>query len=177
MWNRQQDPDPEAEHPIETKPPETPGKPASPRAMAVLGPSITIKGTLAGDEDLVIEGRVDGEVSFPRHTVTVNRSGRIKADMKCKNVYVEGQVRGNLYGEEVVVIRASGKVNGNAVAPRVSLEDGCHFHGSIDMQPKSRPEESARPSGSKASGEANRPSEPKPAAKNQQQPASAGSRA
>jgi cytoskeletal protein CcmA (bactofilin family) len=140
VWNRQQE---EAEEEdsgsFEPQPPPvtTPNQPVSSRQTAVLGPSITIKGTLAGDEDLLIEGRVDGEISFQKHTVTIGKSGRVKADLKCKNIYVEGQVHGNLYGKEVVVIKASGKVNGNAVAPRVSLEDGCHFRGSIDMQPKS----------------------------------------
>ena len=138
MWNRQE----EESSSVETEPAPVvaPSQPVSHRQTAVLGPSIKIKGSLAGDEDLLIEGRVDGEISFPKHTVTVGKSGRIKADLKCKNIYVEGQVHGNLYGQEVVVIKTSGKVNGNAVAPRVSLDDGCHFHGSIDMQPKSKNE-------------------------------------
>lgn len=143
MWNRQQDDAPEAKvtdnppvsSPAESQPP--PPRKTAPQA-AVLGPSITIQGTLAGDEDLLIEGRVDGEIAFKNHTVTVGKSGRIKADLHCKNIYVEGQVHGNLYGDDVVVVKTSAKVNGNAVAPRVSLEDGCHFHGSIDMQPKSQ---------------------------------------
>jgi len=146
VWNRQQDQDSQSESTDTGLPVESPAaRPAPTRQTAVLGPSITINGTLAGDEDLVVEGRVDGEISFPKHTVTVSTSGKIKADMKCKNIFVDGQVRGNLYGEEVVVIRASGKVNGNAVAPRVSLEDGCHFHGSIDMQPKAQAEKANRP--------------------------------
>ena len=148
MWNREQEEKSESVQ-AEPTPVNRPSQPASSRQTAVLGPSITIKGTLAGDEDLLIEGRVDGEVSFQKHTVTVGKSGRIKADLKCKNIYVEGQVYGNLFGEEVVVIKSSGKVNGNAVAPRVSLEDGCHFHGSIDMQPKGKSETSDR-RGSKA---------------------------
>ena len=163
MWNRQQDQDPQSE-PTETGPPTEPAanRSAPSRQTAVLGPSITIKGTLAGDEDLVVEGRVDGEISFPKHTVTVSKSGKIKADLKCKNIFVEGQVRGNLYGEEVVVIRASGKVNGNAVAPRVSLEDGCHFHGSIDMQPKTQAEKSNRPPSSAKPAANDRPTASNP---------------
>ena len=140
MWNRQEDAIEEDAGSVEPQPQPitTPTPPVSSRQPAVLGPSITIRGTLAGDEDLLIEGRVDGEISFQKHTVTVGKNGQIKADLKCKNIYVEGEVQGNLYGKEIVVIKSSGKVNGNAVAPRVSLEDGCHFHGSIDMQPKSK---------------------------------------
>ena len=148
MWNRQQD-EPEGTETEESKPTPvapTQSQPVRSSQAAVLGPSITIKGTLSGDEDLLIEGRVDGEVAFKKHTLTVGKSGRIKADLHCKKIFVEGQVNGNLYGDEIVVIKTSAKVHGNAVAPRVSLEDGCHFHGSIDMQPKSSapPNEAAR---------------------------------
>jgi len=102
----------------------------------VLGPSISIKGSLSGEEDLLIEGHVEGEVSFKRHAVTVGKRGRVDADLYCKSIYVEGEVHGNLYGEDLVVVRKSAHVKGNAVAPRVSLEDGSQFHGTIDMQPK-----------------------------------------
>jgi len=141
VWNRQEEESesPQSE-PTEASTPRPTARTVSSGQPAVLGPSIKIKGSLSGDEDLLIEGRVDGEVSFKKHTVTVGKSGRIKADLTCKNIYVEGQVNGNLYGEEVVVIKKSGRVNGNAVAPRVSLEDGCHFHGAIDMQPKQKTE-------------------------------------
>lgn len=148
MWNRQQDQE-EGSEPEESKPTPvvpTPSEPVKSSQAAVLGPSITIKGTLSGDEDLLIEGRVDGEVAFKKHTLTVGKSGRIKADLHCKKIFVEGQVNGNLYGDEIVVIKTSAKVHGNAVAPRVSLEDGCHFHGSIDMQPKSSTPSNEAPS-------------------------------
>lgn len=102
----------------------------------MLGPSISIKGSLSGEEDLLIEGHVEGEVSFKRHAVTVGKRGRVDADLYCKSIYVEGEVHGNLYGEDLVVVRKSAHVKGNAVAPRVSLEDGSQFHGTIDMQPK-----------------------------------------
>ena len=135
MWNRPEEesasPQPE---PTDAPTPRSKAPTVASGQPAVLGPSIKIKGTLSGDEDLLIEGRVDGEVSFKKHTVTVGKSGRIKADLTCKN---------NLYGEDVIVIKESGQVNGNAVAPRVSLEDGCHFHGAIDMQPKQKVQTSA----------------------------------
>ena len=111
-----------------------------------MGPSITIKGSLAGEEDLLIEGHVEGEISFKRHAVTIGKRGRVDADLYCKSIYVEGEVHGNLYGEDLVVVRKSANVKGNAVAPRVSLDDGSQFHGAIDMQPKqTRPEIQSKP--------------------------------
>ena len=141
MWNKNQ---PESEatapEPTPTPPPVTKSKPnpAPPRAerQAVLGPSIKIKGSLSGEEDLLIEGHVEGEVSFKHHAVTVGKRGKVDADLYCKSIFVEGEVHGNLYGEDLVVVRKSANVKGNAVAPRVNLEDGSQFHGAIDMQPK-----------------------------------------
>lgn len=110
---------------------------------ATIGPSITIKGDLTGEEDLVIEGTVDGEIHLEKHNVTVGRSGRIKADIYAKGIRVEGEVEGNLRGDEEIAIRASGRVRGNLVAPRVTLEDGSSFKGSIDMESRARSPEAA----------------------------------
>jgi cytoskeletal protein CcmA (bactofilin family) len=104
-------------------------------AIATLGPSIVIKGDLTGEEDLVIEGRVEGEIRLTKNSVTVGQNGRVRADIHGKRVHVEGEVRGNLYGDQEIVIRASGRVQGNLVSPRVTLENGSKFKGSIDMEP------------------------------------------
>jgi cytoskeletal protein CcmA (bactofilin family) len=109
---------------------------------AVIGPTIAIKGDLTGDEDLVIEGRVEGKIELLRHSVTIGKSGTIKADIYGRTITVEGTVEGNLYGDEQLIVRNSGTVRGNIVAPRVALEDGSNFKGNIDMSPK---EKSASP--------------------------------
>ena len=114
------------------RPPSQPD--SSESRTATIGPSISIKGDIAGDEDLVIEGRVKGAVQLGRHNVTVGSGARVVADIHGKRICIDGEVTGDLLGEEVV-IRKSGRVNGNAKAPRVTLENGCHFRGSIDMQP------------------------------------------
>jgi len=120
--------------------------PARAERQAILGPSITIKGSLSGEEDLLIEGHVEGEIKFKQHAVTVGKRGRVDADLHCKSIFVEGEVHGNLYGDDLVVVRKSAHVKGNAVAPRVSLEDGSQFHGTIDMQPKqAKPEMPGKP--------------------------------
>ena len=116
-----------------------PQRKATPRAgraeQATIGPSIKITGDLSGDEDLMIQGHVSGEVRLPKNKVTIGSSGRVKADVYGKSIQVEGQVKGNLYGDEDVVVRASGRVQGNIVGPRVTLENGANFKGSIDMEP------------------------------------------
>lgn len=106
------------------------------REAAVIGPSIHIDGTLKGEEDLVIEGRVTGTVQLQDHGLTIGAKGHVEADLYAHTVMVEGVVEGNLYGADRVGVRSSAKVKGNITAPRVSLEDGAWFRGAIEMDPE-----------------------------------------
>ncbi|HLA75445.1 MAG TPA: polymer-forming cytoskeletal protein [Gammaproteobacteria bacterium] len=127
--------------------PETavrPYAPAETRAeRAIIGPSITIKGELSGDEDLIIEGRVEGKIDLKQHKITIGKKGVVRADMHAKMISVEGEVQGTLSGEEQVVLCKSSSVRGDIIAPRVTLEDGAKFKGSIDMEPKAQDKQRA----------------------------------
>jgi cytoskeletal protein CcmA (bactofilin family) len=105
---------------------------------ATIGPSIFIKGDLTGDEDLVIEGRVEGRVDLKQNNVTIGHNGRVKADVFGRVVTIEGEVDGNVFAQEQAVLRQAGAIRGNISAPRVVLEDGSRFKGTIDMEPKER---------------------------------------
>jgi cytoskeletal protein CcmA (bactofilin family) len=100
---------------------------------ATIGRSITIRGEVTGDEDLLIQGRVDGSVDLKQHSVTVGREGEVKANITARVVTVEGKVEGNLSADEQVILRASATVQGDITAPRVVLEDGARFRGGVDM--------------------------------------------
>ncbi|MFY9826072.1 MAG: polymer-forming cytoskeletal protein, partial [Thermoanaerobaculia bacterium] len=110
---------------------------------ATIGASIFIKGDLTGEEDLVIEGRVEGKVDLKQNNVTVGKNGKVKADVSGRVVTIEGEVTGNVYAREQAILRQSGAINGNIQAPRVVLEDGSRFKGSIDME---TPKETGAPS-------------------------------
>ena len=96
----------------------------SKEVKAVIGPSITIKGELVGKEDIVLQGRVEGTITLKQNSLIVSQQGSVKADVKAEKVTVEGRVEGDIHGEESVLVRASGNVQGNIIAPRVSLEEG-----------------------------------------------------
>jgi len=113
-------------------------------SMAI-GASIKIKGDVTGDEDLVIQGQVDGTISLKGHNVTISQSGKVRANIVAKQIIVEGQLNGDMNGDEKVVIRQTGNVHGNIVSPRVTLEDGAMFKGSIEMEPQQRSQHSAAP--------------------------------
>jgi cytoskeletal protein CcmA (bactofilin family) len=133
----------------------------------MIGASISIKGELTGEEDLVIQGRFEGRVDLRQNNVTVGKSGHVKADIHGKIISVEGEVEGNLFGEEQIVIRRSGSVWGNITAARVSLEDGSKFKGSIDMDPK----------GADKSRAANTPAPVKPLGENRESAGNPGQKA
>lgn len=111
------------------------GRPAggSGRDAAVIGRSIHINGDLRGEEDLRIEGDVNGTIQLKGNSLTIGKEGRIHADIYAKSIIVDGLVEGDLYGAERVGIRKNAQVRGNITAPRVSLEEGAKFKGSIEM--------------------------------------------
>ena len=104
-------------------------------SVAVIGAGITVNGDISGDENLVVKGKVDGTITLNTNEVQIDSSAMVTADISAKVVQVTGTVSGDIIGNEKVIVNKSGKVNGNIVAPRVILEDGAIFKGSIDMNP------------------------------------------
>src|SRR5690554_5739616 len=115
--------------------PTTTPQPATSRSAAMIGQSIEIKGEITGNEDLVIKGSVEGTIDLAEHEVTIGDSGKVRADIKGKTVTINGEVTGDISGTEKVVISKTGRVRGNIISPRMMLEDGAVFKGSIDMDP------------------------------------------
>jgi cytoskeletal protein CcmA (bactofilin family) len=105
--------------------------------MANIGKSISIKGDLSGNEDLVIEGKVEGKVELPSNQVTVGANGVVKAEVSAKSIVVIGRVAGNVKGSERVEIQATGIVDGDVAAPRLVVAEGAVVNGSIQMTKQS----------------------------------------
>jgi cytoskeletal protein CcmA (bactofilin family) len=101
--------------------------------MATIGQSIVFKGELTGDEDLEIEGQVDGNVELANHQLTIGASGRLKAEVNAKSIIVIGQVLGNLVASERIEIQATGVVEGDVRTPRLNVQEGAVLNGAIDM--------------------------------------------
>ena len=104
-----------------------------------IGKSVVVKGELNGSEDLTIEGRVEGKIELRQHVLTVGPNGRVKAQVFAKAVVVLGEVNGNVTATDKVSIRENGSVDGDIAAPRVSIAEGAHFRGSVDMQRSEAP--------------------------------------
>ena len=101
-----------------------------------IGQSIHIKGELTGNEDLTIEGKVEGKVFLKDHNLTVGANGKLVAEIQAKTVMVLGEVTGNITADDKVEVAATGSMRGDIQAPRVVLADGARFKGAIDMDKK-----------------------------------------
>ena len=92
------------------------------KKAASIGSSIVIHGDVAGEEDLVVDGTIEGTVNFKDNNLVVSKNGRVTANINARIIRVDGEVKGELRGSEQVVISPSGKLKGDIRAPRVVLE-------------------------------------------------------
>jgi len=164
VWKKKE-PELTVPEPVARPVPQAPNPaPAQRRSeRAIIGPTLKIQGEVSGEEDLLIQGQVDGKIVVKGQSVTVGKAGKVQADVHAKTIRVEGRVRGDLFGLQEVVIEASGDVEGNLIAPSVRLENGSRFKGSIDMETGRQPipqpaEQNPEPSGNRE----DRPTRPSP---------------
>jgi len=101
--------------------------------MARLGASLHIKGEITGNEDLQIDGSVEGLVQLDDRKLTVGASARVTADLMAREVIVYGNVKGNLRARDRIEIKKDGSVVGDLTTARIMIEDGAYFKGSIEI--------------------------------------------
>lgn len=128
---------------------------------ANIGPSIQIKGELIGNEDLLIEGRVEGNIRLKEHQLTVGQKADIHATLEAKSIRIEGTVNGDVMAGDRVELASGSALIGDIVAPRIVISDGARFKGSVDMDSGSSGSSSSSSSSVKSSTESK--SELKPA--------------
>ena len=102
-------------------------------ALNTLGPSVHIVGELRSDEDLLIEGRVEGTIHIEDAVLTIGSPATIQADIRGSTINVRGTVRGTISAAERIEIAASASVNGSLTANHVIIAEGATFNGRIDM--------------------------------------------
>ena len=113
------------------------------RATARLGPSLHVKGEISGNEDLLIEGSVEGLVQLDERKLTVGATAKLTADIIAREVVVYGSVKGNLRAKDRIEIKKDGSVNGDLTTARIMIEDGAYFKGSIEIDKSAEKESGA----------------------------------
>jgi|SRR5215472_1656155 len=118
----------------ELTPAEAPHNPAlTNQEQATIGKSLVIKGEVTGSEALYIDGRVEGTINLPGHSLTVGRNGQVQANITAREIVILGNVKGNVTASDRLDIRNEGSLTGDAVCQRISIEDGAYFKGGIDI--------------------------------------------
>src|SRR2546425_1938171 len=149
MWNKQ---------PTQTEPPAAPpakgpapsvtpfSMPSSPRSSSAtarssarLGSSLQIKGHITGTEDLQIDGKVEGSITLRGHQLTVGSTAQLNSEIHAGEVIVYGKVVGNVHSRDRVDVKTDGSVTGDISTARISIEDGAHFKGRIEIDPAKSP--------------------------------------
>ena len=101
--------------------------------MPSIGQSIVFKGELSGDEDLEIDGQIEGNVRFDNNQLTIGKNGHVQAEVHAKAIIVIGRVTGNLRATERIEIQSTGVVDGDIQAPKLQILEGAVLNGRIDM--------------------------------------------
>lgn len=108
------------------------------KQVSILGPTLKFKGELTANEDLVIQGQIEGSIKHSSN-LTIGEEGKLKADVTAEHIAIEGEVDGDLEGRTSVVVKDSANVQGNIYSPTVTLHEGSTFNGRIDMSGNAKP--------------------------------------
>ena len=148
MWGRK-DPDQQLDAvPLETPQSAPPAGPASaPRPVdrptrdarvsgsSRIGKSAKFKGDIHSDEDLVIDGQVEGGIDIPKNMLVIGTTGKVKANIQARSLIIQGEFAGKAQVSERTQITATGRLNGDLVTGRIVIEDGGTFRGTSDVRP------------------------------------------
>jgi cytoskeletal protein CcmA (bactofilin family) len=147
MWTKQ----PQSEAPSYSPAPSSPSSPSSQAAsagtnysarpsaptarnVACLGESIEVKGKISGEEDLQVDGKVEGPIALQGQRLTVGRTGHLNSEVAAREVVVYGKIHGNVRASDRVEIKKDGSVTGDVITARISIEDGAFFKGRIEIE-------------------------------------------
>jgi len=103
------------------------------RTPSYLGPELKIRGQINGDEDLNIDGKIEGPISLGDHRLTLGPGAQILGDLNSREIVVFGGVKGNLMAQDRVDVRRDASVIGDLTTSRITIEDGAHVKGAIEI--------------------------------------------
>ena len=156
MWNkRREDESPKSAMPTLTPKPAPPeptpvpvNKEATPKTMsstpfrspeldgprgAAIGKAVKINGQITSQEDLYVDGDVEGTIELAQHKLTIGPNGKVQATIKAREVVALGSIQGNVEANDRIEIRKDARLVGDIKTARIIIEDGAYFKGSIDI--------------------------------------------
>ena len=101
--------------------------------MTTIGPTIVVSGELTSNEDITVQGRVNGQLQVRDARLTIGEQAHVRADVRGAHVLVQGQLKGSIVASQRIELAKGASVEGSLSAERVILADGTRFNGRIDM--------------------------------------------
>jgi cytoskeletal protein CcmA (bactofilin family) len=130
MFNRSSDDDRSSR---QTSPRIGESQPIRAKNVSVIGPTLVFRGELSADEDLVIEGTIEGKIAHHEKNLTIGKQGRVTADIHASAVIVEGELNGDIHSNGLVSLAKSATINGNIYCSRLVMQEGAFFNGAVEM--------------------------------------------
>ena len=106
------------------------------RVAAWIGRALRIEGRIVSEENLTIDGHIEGTIEVGEHTLTIGAGAAVKADLSAKTITISGTVNGNLTATEGIDLRSSASVMGDIVTPRLTMADGAVVKGKVQAGKK-----------------------------------------
>jgi cytoskeletal protein CcmA (bactofilin family) len=102
--------------------------------MSNIGKTIKITGDIAGSEDLIVEGKIEGEVQLPGNRIVLSEAGSIHGDLHVASVEVRGRFNGRIVASETVTLGSTAKAEGSILSPSIEMADGAGFRGAVETR-------------------------------------------
>ena len=119
---------------MSSREPQKPAIQAERTDVGHIGKSVVIKGELTGNEDLYLDGEIEGNINLRDHRLVIGPNGKIKATITARDVVLHGRVEGNVTAAERVELKKSSTLIGDVSTQRIVIEDGAFFKGAIDIK-------------------------------------------
>jgi cytoskeletal protein CcmA (bactofilin family) len=113
---------------------EASGSPDERRTAAWIGKALRIEGRIVSQENLTIDGQIDGTIEVGDHNLMIGPGAAVKADLTAKTITISGAVTGNVLATDKVHLQATGSVDGDITTPRLIMADGAVIKGRVDAR-------------------------------------------
>ena len=115
-------------------------------AAAVIGKSVQIRGEVKGNEDLLVEGLVEGTITLTDSRLSIGPKARVKANVTARDVLVQGTLEGDVQATGRVDLRAGSSMTGDIHAARLAIEENALFSGKVELNSTGSSQPAAAPS-------------------------------
>ena len=107
-----------------------------PKNISVFGSTLVFRGELSADEEILIQGTIEGTIAHHKKNLTVGKEGRVTALIHASSITIEGRVDGDIHGDVLVRLTEGAEVNGNIFCPCIRMDEGARFNGTMHMGPR-----------------------------------------